>query len=227
MIEAELNELMSTPNALLKTRRLETRSEPPYQQGYMAAAAWLRNSTLEEIYNWRHQFIGRSVLEFKHCALIIKIRRNEELTSHLDSFFLLWQEEAYFLIKALNTKWLVSACDTFTDHSNDDAERATALVAATMVKTIKIYETEMLFRFKRLEPTEWPDYKPTHFFDGLNSFNIGFGDVVSNLKSRIKSFVRRGTPTSLILDELFERVCKFDTAYSRWRAEHTYELTRW
>jgi hypothetical protein len=58
----------------------------------------------------------------------------------------MWAEEAHFLAKALNTKWLVSACDTFADHSNDDAERATALLAATMIKTIKIYETERLFR---------------------------------------------------------------------------------
>jgi hypothetical protein len=77
-----------------------------------------------------------------------------------------------------------------------------------------------------LEPAERPDYKPTHLFDGLNSFNIGYGDVVANLKTRIENFVRRGTPTALIFDELFERVCTFDTAFSRWRAEHTHEPTR-
>jgi hypothetical protein len=227
MIETELAELMSTPNAVLKTRVLEARSEPVYQEQHLAPARWLHNSMLAEIYKWRRRFIGRSALEFKHCALIIKIRRQEKLQSHLDSFFLVWEEEAHFLTKALNVKWLVSACDTFADHCSDDAERATALAAATMIKTIKIYETEMLFRFKRLEPSEWPDYKPTHFFDGLNSFNIGYGDVVSNLKKRIKDFVRRGTPTALILDEIFERVCRFDTAFSRWRAEHTHEPTQW
>jgi len=42
---------------------------------------------------------------------------------------------------------------------------------------------------------------------------------VFNLKRRIKDLVRRGTPTAMILDELFERVCKFDTAFSRLRAE--------
>lgn len=227
MIETEFAELMSTPNALLKTRILETRSEPPYQEHYAPSSPWLHNSIIEEMYNWRHKFIGRSALEFKHCLLIIKIRRNQELQRHLDSFFLLWVEEAYFLTMALNTKWLVSACDTFADHCNDDAERATAIVAATMIKTIKIYETEMLFRFKRLEPTQRPDYRSTHLFDGLHSFNIGYGDVVLGLKNRIKNLVRRGTPTSLILDELFERVCMFDTAFSRWRAEHTHEPTRW
>lgn len=227
MIEAELKELMSTPNALLRTRVLEARSELPYQQHYAPSARWQHNSIIEEMYNWRRQFVGKSALEFKHCVLIINIRRNEDLPGHLDSFFSLWEQEASFLAKALSIKWLVSACDTFADHCQDDAERATALAAATMIKTIKIYETEMRFRYKRLEPSEWPDYKPTHFFDGLISFNIGYGDVVVNLKNRIKNFVRRGTPTALILDEVFERVCTFDTAFSRWRAEHTHEPTRW
>jgi hypothetical protein len=96
-----------------------------------------------------------------------------------------------------------------------------------MIKTIKLYKTEELFRLKRLEPAERPDYKPTHLFDGLNTFYIGYGDVVFNLKRRIKDLVRRGTPTAMILDELFERVCKFDTAFSRFRAEHAHEPTRW
>lgn len=227
MIETELAELMSTSNAVLKTRVLEARSEPVYQEHHQASAPWLHTSMIEEIYKWRRRFIGRSALEFKHCALTIKIRRHEELQSHLDSFFVVWKEEAYFLTKALNIKWLVSACDTFADHCDDDAERATALIASTMVKTIKLYETEILFRFKRLEATERPDFEPKHLFDGLNTFNIGYGDVVFNLKSRIKDFVRRGTPTALILDEIFERVCRFDTAFSRWRAEHTHEPTQW
>ena len=78
------------------------------------------------------------------------------------------------MTKALDVKWFVSACDTFSDHCSDDAERATALVGSTMIKTIKLYETEELFRLKRLEPAERPDYKPTHLFDGLNTFYIGY-----------------------------------------------------
>lgn len=227
MIETEIMDLMSTPNAVLKTKILEARSEPPYQQQYASAQPWQRVSTLEEMYNWRHQFIGRSALEFKHCVLTIKIRRNQELQRNLDAYFSLWTDEALFLTKVLNIKWLVSACDTFADHCSDDAERATALAGATMIKTIKVYETELLFRFKRLEPAERLDYKPVQLFDGLNSFNIGYGDVVFNLKQRIKKFARRGTPAALIFDELFERVLTFDTAFSRWRAEHSHEPTRW
>jgi len=228
VIETEIVELMSSPNAVLRARVLEARSEPPYQKLYLPSERWQKNPLIEEeMYNWRRGFIGRSALEFKHCVLIISIRRNHELQRHLDAFFSLWAEEAEFLTKALNVKWLVSACDTYTDHCRDDAERATALIASTMIKTIKIYETEMLFRFKRLEPAEWPQYRGMHLFDGLNTFNIGYGDVIYNLKMRIKDIVRRGTPTSLILDELFERVCKFDTAFSRWRAEHTCEPTLW
>jgi hypothetical protein len=31
----------------------------------------------------------------------------------------------------------------------------------------------------------------------------------------------------MILNELFERVCKFDTAFSEFRAEHAHEPARW
>src|SRR5581483_11220186 len=97
-------------------------------------------------------------------------------------------------------------CDTFADYSDDDAERATALVAAAIIKTIKIYETEPRFRFKRLAPSEWPKYEGTHLFDGLYSFNIGYGDVISNLKERIQNLCRRRSPTAKILEEVFNRI---------------------
>jgi hypothetical protein len=66
--------------------------------------------------------------------LTINIRRNHELQKNLDAFFLAWSEEPHFLSKALNIKWLVSACDTYADYCSDDAERATALIGAAMVK---------------------------------------------------------------------------------------------
>lgn len=226
MIETELIGLMATPNALLKAIVLEPRSEPPYHN-YVTAGRGVPSTIADEMYKWRNQFIGRSALEFKHCVLTINIRRNHELQKNLDAFFQMWAEEAYFLTKALDLKWLVSACDTLADHSGDDTERATALIGATLFRTIKIYETERLYRYKRLEPAEWPEYKLVHLFDGLKSFNIGYGDAVIGLKRRIKSLVRRGTSASLILDELFDRACKCDTAYSRLRAEHFNEPTSW
>jgi hypothetical protein len=228
MIEDEFTELMSTPNSDLKTKVLQPRFEPPFQQHYPYPNQWQKYPQVEgEMYNWRRRFVGLPALAFKHCVLIIKIRREHDLERHLNAFFELWEQEGQFLREILNVKWLVSACDTFSDHSPDDAERATALIASSIVKTIKLYETEMLFRFKRLDPLAWPVYKNTLIFDGLYSFNIGYGDVVNNLKRRIKDITRRGTPPALILNELFERICKFNTAYSRLRAEHTCEQTSW
>ena len=227
MIEAEIKELMSAPNAVLKATTLQARPEPAYQQDYAAAHRAVHASIAGEMYNWRHRFVGRSALEFKHCVLTINIRRNQDLQANLDAFFAAWSEEGPFLAKALTIKWLVSACDTFSDYGKDDAERATALIGAAMVKTVKLYETERLFRLKKLERAEWPEYKAMELFDGLNTFNIGYGDVVINFKRRIKNLVRRGTPTSLILDEIFERLCVSDTAFARWRAVHEHEPTQW
>ena len=227
MIEAEIEDLMSTPNAVLKTAVLQARPEPAYQSHYAAADRASHASIAGEMYNWRHQFVGRSALEFKHCVVTINIRRNEDLKTNLDAFFSTWSEEGPFLAKALTIKWLVSACDTFADYSADDAERATALIGAAMVKTVKLYETERLFRLKKMEPAEWPEYKTTELFDGLITFNIGYGDVVVNFKRRLKNLVRRGTPTSLILDEIFERLCVSETTFARWRAVHVHEPTRW
>ena len=86
---------------------------------------------------------------------------------------------------------------------------------------------EHSLHFRREGRAEWPEYKATELFDGLVTFNIGYGDVVVNFKRRIKNLVRRGTPTSLILDEIFERLCVSDTAFARWRAVHEHEPTQW
>lgn len=45
----------------------------------------------------------------------------------------------------------------------------------------------MPFRFKGLEPADAPSMNQRLYSTGLNSFGIGYCDVVRNLKNRIKS----------------------------------------
>src|SRR5690348_17064034 len=57
-------------------------------------------------------FAGNSELCFAHAQLIVCIRRSRELADALPMFFKLWRDEPEFLAKHLDSRWLISTCDT-------------------------------------------------------------------------------------------------------------------
>lgn len=92
--------------------------------------------------NLRREFVGHSELEYYHATLIVLIRRGFQVEKEFKSFEQLWYEQKEFLIKKLNTRWLISACDTFIDHSDDEHLKALLMNAVILVNTIKMQESE-------------------------------------------------------------------------------------
>jgi hypothetical protein len=87
-------------------------------------------------------FRGRSELEYAHAALIVLMRLGMEVSHSWRRFCELWSDSGSFLLQHLNSRWLVSACDTIADHDRDRAQRALALAASALVNTVRLYETE-------------------------------------------------------------------------------------
>lgn len=88
------------------------------------------------------EFSGKPELLLHHAKLIVLLRRGYKVEEIFSDFEDLWQQQNEWLLKNLNIRWLISACDTFADHSADTTERALALSTSLMVNTLKMYETE-------------------------------------------------------------------------------------
>jgi hypothetical protein len=168
----------------------------------------------------RAEFVGASELDYLHAQSIVMLRRSIQPRRHYRLFRQLWFWEADHLLSCLSSRWLVSAADTLVDHARHPCEVATAMTAVMLVNTIKLYETERLahggWAFDAADPTWLQQPKP--LFDGLTSFAIGRGDLISNQSLRLKRVSRRRDPACLILAELVQRMQHHDTVYSRFMA---------
>ncbi len=174
------------------------------------------------------EFSGKSYLEYFHAATIVFIRRKINLDFCLKNFFKMWDEEGDFLRSNLDSRWLVSACDTIIDHSTDPVDVATAISCVLLMNTVKLYETERVFSAKPsfVEHCPAENTGRVNLFDGMSIFTIGRGDMVKKMLHRVNAN-SNSTISSLVLKELLVRLNKSDTVYKRFRELHTREATKW
>lgn len=171
---------------------------------------------------------GRPAIAFAPMVLTVPIRRNRDLDHHLSLFYELWDQHGSALLEALDTRWLVSCCDTFIDHPRSEAERAYALCGSLFVNTLKLHETELLYSpaypdlqgdVQRINARAMMQRRGrVMLFDGLTPFRFGAttGDMIKNLSQRVD---RSGTDapyvTAHIVTELFRRANTKNTVFTR------------
>lgn len=215
-----IEELMASSLAEMKTRLVEG-SQKTYSYG------GLRDLS-EHMEMLRREFAGSPELGLYHAALTVLIRRGIDLEANITKVQILWRNEGEFLCRNLDSRWLVSACDTIIDHWPDSSERALAMAGSLFTNTLKLYETE---RWSTGQYSARPEYRelsgriPLH--DGLSAFTIGQGDMIANLHRRVQSFLRDGSAAALILNELLKRASTHDTVYRRFRSVHKNAATLW
>lgn len=159
-------------------------------------------------------FAGAPQIDFYHAALTVLIRRGLDMPLAYERFERLWREESVHLLKSLDARWLVSACDTLMDCAPDPTERAIACIGATLMNTIKLYETERLGAGPERAPLlSFVD--PLPLFDGMTSFVVGGGDMIHGLRKRAAAVCAGDTIASRIVLELLRRADRADTVYRR------------
>lgn len=178
----------------------------------------------------RQEFSGQPELCFHHAMLIVMLRREVDVPQTYARFEALWRDHSEWLLKNLNIRWLVSACDTFADHSTNDAERALALATAVLANTVKAYETEnVMSRHTKV------DYAPDlvarvqqeaiPLIEGMSCYTIGTDDTLRNMVWRMKDIAPKYA-SGLILMQVFQRLNTLPTAFGRMRQAHTRSKTQ-
>ena len=158
------------------------------------------------------EFSNLNLLTFYHAALIVAIRRNLNLASNLEKFETLWNTHDDILLDQLSLRWLISACDTISDHG-DDSEKTLATAISFSVNTMKLYETERSI-YKSTKYHSKKIGKVTDLFNGMTTFKVGSGDMVKNLLKRVEAINPEGR-IEKIFKESVKRIKVNDTVYSR------------
>lgn len=208
----------------LKTTRIEG-TELTYTHG----SAKDLNEHIEQL---KQEFVGQPQLNHYHASLIVLIRREVDTAENYAKFKALWLAERDFLLQSLNTRWLISACDTFIDLEEDPLLKAILMNAVVLINTLKLQETERFLCDHQMQ--ENPEHR-AHLqqqryalFDGTSAFAVGTDDTLRNMRWRLDQ-ICAAHPLGQLVIEVFERVnCdEHDNVYSRFKQRHTRDKTRW
>jgi len=180
----------------------------------------------------RDEFVGQSELCYSHAKIIVLIRRDFETKNHYLLFEQLWEEEKDYLLKHLNTRWLISATDTFADFSDDDAIKSLSIACSCLLNTIKIQESEhFITNYDSYEDdskkiTRLDNEERVPLFDGVSVFKVGTDDTLRNMRWRIDKAAKINIAGEILL-EIFLRLQKHDNVFKRLRERHKRSKTGW
>jgi len=178
------------------------------------------------------EFVGQSELCFTHAKIIVLIRREFEVEKNFKQFDQLWHSEKKYLLKHLNTRWLIAAADTLADCSNDNTVIALSVACTCLLNTVKIQESERFITNAHncsddLDKIQHLDNERRFsLFDGTSVFKFGTDDTLRNMRWRIDKVAKFNVAGEILL-EVFKRLQKFDTVYKRTKDRHTRGKTGW
>ncbi len=190
------------------------------------------NSLEDHFSSLKKEFAGQSELCYTHAKIIVLIRRDFEAKKHYAIFEQLWHEEKDFLLKKLNTRWLLAATDTMADYSNSDAVKGLSVACACLLNTIKIQETERYIteakncKDNKENISRLDNEERIALFDGTSAFKVGTDDTLRNMKWRIDKVAKINIAGEILL-EIFLRLQEYDTVFKRTRDRHTRNKTGW
>jgi hypothetical protein len=190
------------------------------------------NNLEEHFVALRDEFIDLSELCYTHAKIIVLIRRDFEAKNHFTIFEKLWEEVENYLLKHLNTRWLISAADTFADFSDDDSVKSLSVACSCLLNTVKMQESERFItnadsfiddkeKMNRLDNEE-----RISLFDGTSVFKVGTDDTLRNMRWRIDKAAKINIAGEILL-EIFLRLQEYDTVFKRLRDRHRRSKTGW
>lgn len=186
----------------------------------------------EHIEQLKHEFVGQPALNHYHASLIVLIRREVDVEENYQKFKTLWLSEMEYLLKSLNIRWLISACDTFIDFDEDIVLKAILMNAVVLINTLKLQETERFLCNQSLiiDPQHQKQLQNQRYplFDGTSAFAVGTDDTLRNMRWRLDQICATHKLGQIVI-EIFDRLQRDENnnVYMRFKQRHTREKTRW
>lgn len=186
----------------------------------------------EHIEQLEQEFVGHSALNHYHASLIVLIRREVDVQNNYAKFKALWMTERDYLLASLNTRWLISACDTFIDLEDDPLLQAILMNAVILINTIKLQETERFLCDQLLEVNlqhqDLLQQQRYALFDGTSAFTVGTDDTLRNMRWRLEQICETHELGQIVM-KVFDRLQldQNNNVYSRFKQRHTRDKTRW
>jgi hypothetical protein len=193
---------------------LKTRTVVPLSTGASLPANDPLCAKLDELHR---AFEGASELCYFHAELIVRLRRGIDVAASWETFARMWDHERDFLCANLNSRWLISALDTFADHG-DPTQQARALIQIAFFNSIRIAQTERVLVAGEDDSGSAVvagQSQMHELWDGIETYNFRRGDVVWNMLARIRRALDPDPILSKIFATLLQRALQHDTLIGR------------
>lgn len=161
-------------------------------------------------------------MEEKVKSLIALLRNNKYEKN-------LWEEFRNFICdniegicRDLDTRWLVSVCDTYVD-CGDEVYSRNAMLVVQLVNFEKLWATYLLMHDVKENQDKIRQLKRNKvipLWDGMYSFNINHGDMTNNLFFRIETLMKSTPEIEAIYLEVIRRIEKRGTVLSKLNEYH-------
>lgn len=145
------------------------------------------------------------------------LRRRTEHTEHAAFLFQrLWTEEYDILLATLQTRWLISAFQTFLDHGANEEQKVSGGSAYFYSNMLKAYEAE-----RAIEGLPAGSIYPNtrsitpNGFEGLDRFKLGGSDLIVNMNALLLEIAAKEQISGRIIQEFVLRLKVAETLMSR------------
>lgn len=199
--------------------RLKCRKVPGTKARYIDER---RPDVEDHIAQVRGEFIGQPEINAYHAALIVRIRRGADLAKNIPAFFALWENERQFLLDSLDSRWLISALDTFADHGAE-SERLGAMSILGFMNMLKLANTEyMLCGSPTYCPVAVNDNIERYpvMWDNRRVFHLPDDDTFVNTIRRLRAALVEQPLFLAVFEILLRRCLENDTTLARLARMH-------
>jgi hypothetical protein len=154
--------------------------------------------------------------------LIINLRKGKEKEKNWNQFTELIEKKLDEVCKALDTRWLVSICDTYADYG-DPVTRRNAILVVQTANFEKLWATYLLMYDLKLNEEKTEKLKKNKIiplWDGMYSFNINHGDMTNNFFARVNEVMAETPVIDAIYKTVIQRIKENDTVLANLNKYH-------
>ena len=166
------------------------------------------------------------------AELIVKLRRNIDPDSSWEELRALVEANIDRICRELNTRELVSVCDSYADYA-DPVESRNAMFVSLLANTEKTAQSFLLLRLNYIAPFRVPlSHHPRRvpLWDGMDSFHLEIGDVTNSFFGRLNRMMSSTPAIERIYREVVDRIRAHPTILGSLNKfhQHVFEPnTRW
>jgi hypothetical protein len=170
----------------------------------------------------RPEFVGRPEVCLEVIRRIVLLRRQIDVDENWKELKQLLEKYEDVLIAEMNTRWLLSICDSYADFGTD-VERSGAMLIVAFVNAIKLADTERLMLLSaQIDPGKIATQtkEPQPLYDGLTVYVVKTGDMPANMFARIDKTLRATPMLQRIWSTIFQRLQRSENLLSRLAKHH-------